>query len=465
MITQHFTQLDTREVHFRRAGRGPAVVALHPSPMSSSALLPLMISLSDTHCVLAPDTPGYGLSPPDPDNPNSASEFALSLKAWVDAVGLTRFALYGSATGAQIALEFAKRYPERIERLVLDNAAHFEDAARTMLLERYFPDLSPRASGAHLADLWHFNREISTFFPWFAQSAEARLPRELPPLSALHATAIDTMRAGAGYDRAYRAAVSNEHGSRYRDLCVPTTLIRWLSSLLIDQIDALIAYGLPACVRVADAAPDERFAAIRHALEGDWTEPPPAVASEHRFQRVRDGHLHVRMTTRGSQRPHIRLHAPGESMAADVFLADDRPCLRVDLPLHGESAGDFVATREGLVGPVAEVARELGFIDATVGGACSSLVDALVAELPGASATPCAGFEAIHEIDLSPSWDGTHLLRAWRVARERGLFAPVFGAQRRPIVDSSALDLRTIEQRCLAAVQAGAHYAAIMRAV
>ncbi len=460
MIGRYFTALESRHIHYRRCGRGPVVVALHPSPMSSAAMLPLMQALEDRFTVLAPDTPGYGLSSADPKNPKSVADYADGLREWADALGLTRFALYGSATGAQIALEFARRYPERLAHLVLDNAAHFEEPERARILEAYFPDLSPRASGAHLAELWHFAREIYTFFPWFEQSSEARLRRELPPLEVIHHMALDTLRAGADYHRAYRAAFCNEHASRYAGLTVPTTLIRWQSSLLLRQIDALIAYGLPSCVRVADAGPDERFAVIRATLEvGEWQEAPTPCAAAKRFQPVRDGVLHVCLKTEGQGRPIIRLHAPCESMAADPFDTET-PCLRVDLPLHGETQGNFEPS--DLIGPVAEVARELGFIDAAVSSQSARWSAALVAELPGADSLPYEPWQR-NDFDLAPRWDGTHFVAAWRIARERGLFAPAFAEPRKPTVDVQALNLDTLASRTLAALQAGNHYRSIMR--
>ncbi len=36
-ITRHFMTVGTRQVHYRRAGSGPPVVLLHPSPNSGAA--------------------------------------------------------------------------------------------------------------------------------------------------------------------------------------------------------------------------------------------------------------------------------------------------------------------------------------------------------------------------------------------------------------------------------------------
>ena len=64
-----FLTIGDRQLHYRVAGDGPPVVMLHPSPMSSAALLPMATALAAHFRVYAFDTPGYGLSDPLPDRP------------------------------------------------------------------------------------------------------------------------------------------------------------------------------------------------------------------------------------------------------------------------------------------------------------------------------------------------------------------------------------------------------------
>ncbi|MGA1498552.1 MAG: alpha/beta fold hydrolase, partial [Steroidobacteraceae bacterium] len=91
-----------RQVHVRRAGRGPAVLLLHQSPLSSRAVLPLLGRLSAAHNCIAPDTPGYGLSDPLPAGVDMEG-LAAAVIELADTLGLEQFALYGFHTGAMIA--------------------------------------------------------------------------------------------------------------------------------------------------------------------------------------------------------------------------------------------------------------------------------------------------------------------------------------------------------------------------
>ncbi|NQV81243.1 MAG: alpha/beta hydrolase, partial [Alphaproteobacteria bacterium] len=57
-IRRHFITIGgTRQIHYRRAGTGPAVLLLHQSPKSSREHIPLMQHLMDRFTCIAPDTP------------------------------------------------------------------------------------------------------------------------------------------------------------------------------------------------------------------------------------------------------------------------------------------------------------------------------------------------------------------------------------------------------------------------
>ena len=82
--------------------------------MSSAAWLR---ELSRDHCYIRYDQRGCGLS--------DREVAELSLEAWVsdleavvDALGLTRFPLFGMSQGGAVAIAYAARHPERVSHLV-----------------------------------------------------------------------------------------------------------------------------------------------------------------------------------------------------------------------------------------------------------------------------------------------------------------------------------------------------------
>ena len=97
-----------RTIGYRRFGDGPPVALLHASPRSSAALLPLGMRLADRFTVFAFDTPGFGWSDPLPIDRPDAEDYAAALIEAFDVLGLRRVPLYGSHTGASIAVAAEK---------------------------------------------------------------------------------------------------------------------------------------------------------------------------------------------------------------------------------------------------------------------------------------------------------------------------------------------------------------------
>jgi pimeloyl-ACP methyl ester carboxylesterase len=255
----------TIQTHYRTAGQGMPLVVLHPSPMSSAFMVPVIDTVSDRCRVLAPDTPGYGATDPLPEPGEDLTPYVNWLRAFVDAQGLDDFLLYGSATGAQIAIEFAHIFPGRLRHLVLDNAVHFTDAERADIMARYFPDIAPRDDGSHLAETWAMAKGLFRSFPWY-EEPETALPE--PPLAVVQATALAYLVAGEDYARAYKAAFNNERAERVQSLSVPTTVLRWAGSLLRQQADRLDDFDWPPHItmRHSDAGVEARFATLRSVI-------------------------------------------------------------------------------------------------------------------------------------------------------------------------------------------------------
>lgn len=266
MIQRKFALVDGLTLHYRERGvpspDAPSIILLHPSPMSSAIFAPFMSMFSEDRHIIAADTPGYGLSEPLPNAAQSINDYLPTLHRFFEAAaGPAPIALYGSATGAQLALGFAYTFPDRVKHLFLDNAAHFEDAYRQQILQRYFIDLTPRDDGSHLQVLWAHARQMLTFFPWFEQNNEHRIRQTEPSAGEIAQLVSHFLAAGPRYAEAYRAAFLHERVENYQRLHTTTTLFRWLGSPLLNQIDALLAHPLPACVNVIDtpAPPAMRF--------------------------------------------------------------------------------------------------------------------------------------------------------------------------------------------------------------
>jgi 2-hydroxy-6-oxonona-2,4-dienedioate hydrolase len=96
----------------------PTVVLVHGLGLSHRYLVPIAARLAPVYRVYIPDLPGFGDSGKPPrvlDVPGLAD----ALAAWMRTLGLGRAALFGNSFGCQIIVDLAARYPEQVERAVL----------------------------------------------------------------------------------------------------------------------------------------------------------------------------------------------------------------------------------------------------------------------------------------------------------------------------------------------------------
>ena len=117
--------IDGDLVHYEVLGRGRPVVLVHGWIGSWRYWVPTMQQFQSKFRVYALDLFGFGDSG---KNPNKYSlEHQLSMLAeFTQELGVPKTAMIGHGLGALLVAEFAKRYPERVPRLVLVSAPLFD---------------------------------------------------------------------------------------------------------------------------------------------------------------------------------------------------------------------------------------------------------------------------------------------------------------------------------------------------
>lgn len=117
--------VDGVDLFYREAGTPgrPALLLLHGFPSSSHMFRNLMPQLADEFHVIAPDLPGFGFTEvaAERDYRYSFDNLARTMDAFVDAIGLKRFALYVFDYGAPVGWRMAMQRPQRITALVSQN--------------------------------------------------------------------------------------------------------------------------------------------------------------------------------------------------------------------------------------------------------------------------------------------------------------------------------------------------------
>ncbi len=483
MVTRHFITLGgqwgPRQVHYRRAGQGPALLMLHQSPKSSADLLPLIHAWASQFTVIAPDTPGFGLSDALGLDQAPMETFAAAALELADALGLERFGVFGFHTGASMAVALARLAPERVTACTANGLVALTAEERGDILTHYLPPLEILGDGSHLASLWNRMRDQSVFFPWYDRTLKARLDLDPAPTEAVQDSLVELLRSGDHYRVGYGAAFTFEPVPALQAMTVPTLVTAAPPDPLVGHLQRLP--GAAACVQIraaaeANAANDACLAHLQRHPGGPVPPPPDTAPLAARpwqsMVTVPGGQLRVYRVDAPSGRPLLLQHdatgSAGLLAPLAAPLAGRRPVLAVDLPGHSESdpllaPGEVTIERHREVLAAALAALGVEELDASGFGAGALValelarvaprqVHRLVLAEPPASDP--AGVTELREHGLpawTPQWHGGHLLLCWHMVRDQALFHPWYRRRRAgivwqpPQIDPVAIHARVLE--------------------
>lgn len=111
-----------QNIRYIEAGQGPAVILLHGLGSVKEIWAANIAALSTKHHVYALDQIGFGHS----DKPlleYKIATFADFLRGFMESQNLIKATLVGNSLGGWIAIDFAARHPEMVDKLVLVDSA------------------------------------------------------------------------------------------------------------------------------------------------------------------------------------------------------------------------------------------------------------------------------------------------------------------------------------------------------
>jgi len=219
LVHRHVVRARGTTVHLRavvtdrdgRDDREPPLVLVHQSPLSSRRFEPLLAAVASWTSALAPDTPGYGESPPLAAE-TSVDDLAGTLWEAVDQLAPDGVRILGRATGAVIAAQMAASRPERVGHLVLHGIPLYTAEEAESRLRDFAPPYAPDDDGSHLGWIW---RRVRAEYPW-------------APPDLVTSFVADYLAAGPDFATAYRAMWRFDLDTalrRIEDAGVRTTLV------------------------------------------------------------------------------------------------------------------------------------------------------------------------------------------------------------------------------------------------
>lgn len=112
------------QLHFIEQGQGQPLILLHGNGESCDFFEHQIPYFSKDYRVIAIDTRGHGQSPRG-EKPFTIAQFAEDLHDFMDESDIEKAVLLGFSDGGNIALTFALKYPERVDKMIVDGANLF----------------------------------------------------------------------------------------------------------------------------------------------------------------------------------------------------------------------------------------------------------------------------------------------------------------------------------------------------
>ena len=237
-VLRDYTTASFGQVHYRHAGAQvrPAVVLVHQTPSTSAMYEDLMLALANDFRLIAPDTPGMGLSDPVAGTPRIEA-LARGIAEFLDRLEIDRCHLFGHHTGAAIAAQLAADRPERVEKLALSGPTLLDAGLRARLPEAA-ATVPAEDDGAHLVKMWR--RTVD-------KDPNASL-------DIVHRETIDALALGEHYPAAYDAVMAHDIEGTLATLSCPVLVFAGTADVLHGQLDAAFALLANGSKREIDGA-------------------------------------------------------------------------------------------------------------------------------------------------------------------------------------------------------------------
>ena len=127
------------QIHYRivkpaRSNKTP-LMCLHASPLSGAVYETWLQEIGKDRLAVAPDTPGYGGSD-TPPAPLQIGDFADAMIRFMDEMKIKITDVFGYHTGSLTSVEIARKYPNRIRKVVTISAPNYTPEERAVAKAR-----------------------------------------------------------------------------------------------------------------------------------------------------------------------------------------------------------------------------------------------------------------------------------------------------------------------------------------
>ena len=252
-------------IEYMEAGSGPPLILLHPAPSSGALFQEALPLLAADVRAIAMSQPGFGESDTPPAAYSTVHEYARAVTWLLDGLGIERAHVLGTLTGSLTALEVAAGWPERVDRLVIEECFNWNRPERRATLDREH-DVEESDDGSHLLAMWERARNVT--------SRESSDPDEVA--RGTRRRVLDALRSArpgpdgaSGQDASTNALLSYPLWERAPLVQAPTLVVHGTGSALGRAHERLI-----------EAIPDARGIRPATSHQFTWRSAPELWVAE-----------------------------------------------------------------------------------------------------------------------------------------------------------------------------------------
>ncbi len=230
----HQVEVDGIPVNYVDIGEGIPVVFIHGLGGCWQNWLENLPRFAESHRAIALDLPGFGRTPM-PDEPISITFFARIVDHFCEALDLGRASLVGNSMGGFTAAETAIRHPERVDDLVLVDAAGISSAtiAGNPIGERFARGVLSRGQKNPPPDMSRLLKR-----PGLIALAMGFVAR-YPTLISRDVLAEQLLSVGApGFQDSFDAIIAYDFRDRIGEISCPTLILQGAEDILVPLGDA-----------------------------------------------------------------------------------------------------------------------------------------------------------------------------------------------------------------------------------
>jgi pimeloyl-ACP methyl ester carboxylesterase len=489
-IRRGFADVGGRVVHYRTAGAGPPLVMLHGSPGDSQMLIEEIAACAPRFSVFALDAPGFGYSDALPGETLTLPDLAEATAAAMRALGLPPCLVYGTHTGAAIAIELGLGWPDQVAGLLMEGLPAFTDSEIEALFGGYFAPMVPDPLGGHLTATWMRFRDQFTWFPWPSRDVRRLNALDRPDPASIDLWVSMFYRSCKTYRPAYRAACCYGQAAirAAAALRVPAIYMATAEDMLFPHLDRLPPLQPNQRIERLGSDPAARVRAIAGFLQslapsiGSAPVHPasPTPPSDRLLIDGPHGQIFLRRFGDSTLPGLVLLHdAPGTGLALHPLASRLAGTCHVIVPDHpGSGLTDAPAEGDILdaaADNVLALADAIGLAPFTLAGAgAGAAIAARLAHRGGArirrvmvtdiaAPDPAIADLVAPPLPLSPT--GAHWVQAWLMLRDGQIYRPWFdgriAAQRRT---QGNFDANWLHDQTVALMEGRATYHLLPRA-